>query len=413
MSAHQSGTARVNRGNRFLALLAAILFWAHAPGYAQPTEVQQGGTMLRGVVGRAVMLDDDLQAELGMKCRSHDGSDVTVERVLPESQAYHVGVREGDRLLDARVDANLVELKIERAGRVFSCQIGRVTQMPPVAPSLTGMIPRLDAAAVKPFDLQASQFNNLLQQRADVPLTAVVTVQQLKLLASYNIELIVDRSNSMRRPDCPGGLSRWQWCGEQSSDLARALMPYVPDGLTITTFASDHEVFPHSSPQKIVSIFDQPNFQLGTRLCEALTDRLTDYFAHRHPGGKPLLIAVITDGMPTPFPEPLLVRDELVKVTKWMNDPREVTVAFLQIGGRDFRGQAYLQDLDANLVGYGAKYDIVHTKMFESLQRTGLGQALVDTVQESLSFSKPKLDPVQLPAMRGNRNMRRMGGLFP
>jgi hypothetical protein len=228
------------------------------------------------------------------------------------------------------------------------------------------------------------------------------------LLASYNIELIVDRSNSMKKRDCPGDLSRWDWCGQQAADLARALTPYVPDGLTITTFAFDHQVYPLSDTHKIVSIFNRYDFQLGTRLAEALDDRLNDYFVHRNRGSKPLLVAVITDGVPTPTPEPLMVRNTLINASKAMHDPRELTVAFLQIGGRDFRGQSFLADLDSNLVRDGAKYDIVHAKMFNQIQGTGLAQALVDTVQESISLTKPKLDPTEYSGPSGPRHMRRM-----
>jgi len=234
----------------------------------------------------------------------------------------------------------------------------------------------------------------------NIPEISVIPREQLQMLARYNIELVVDQSLSMRQRDCPGDLSRWEWCGTQAADLARALAPYAREGITITTFAHDHQVYPHSSPQRIVDIFANPHFQLGTYLMEALTDRFNNYFATRGPGTKPLLIAVITDGVPAPIPEPELVKMQLVNATKLMNDPREITVAFLQVGGRDRFGRAYLADLDSNLVSAGAKYDFVHTKTFENLQQVGIGQALADSISESLSFSKPVQQPVPMPPRR-------------
>jgi hypothetical protein len=115
--------------------------------------------------------------------------------------------------------------------------------------------------------------------------------------------------------------------------------------------------------------------------------------------------------VPHPEPEPALVKIQLVNATKLMNDPREITVAFLQVGGRDPFGLAYLTDLDSNLVSAGAKYDFVHTKNFEKLQQIGIGQALADSIRESLSYKKPVLEPVAMPAPKqpglGRRRQQR------
>lgn len=250
---------------------------------------------------------------------------------------------------------------------------------------------------------QIAPLTGMVSQQWNAPLVGGISQQQIKLLASYNIELIIDRSDSMQRVDCPGGLSRWDWAGRQAAALAGALSPYVPQGLTITTFAHGYDVYKHSNPQAVVSIFNQPNFELGTRLGEPLEERLDDYFQHHRPGDKPLLIVVITDGVPIPKRyEPELVRTELVNATKEMTDPFELTVTFLQVGGNDLYGKAYLTDLDLNLLRYGARYDIVHTKLFNTLQQIGLAQALVLAVQESRSQTKPRLDPIPFPPTNGN-----------
>lgn len=291
------------------------------------------------------------------------------------------------------------------------------------------MQPKTDAlpTPAPTFPLKAEK--NTHMQEMEPPMLSVVpktiipvmtvTPQQLRLLARYDIELVVDRSMSMRQRDCPGGLSRWEWCGTQATSLARALAPYATGGITITTFAHDHEVYARSSPDKIVEIFSTPNFQLGTYLMEALHDRFNNYFSTRRPDSKPLLLAVITDGVPHPAAEPVLVKDELVQATRYMRDPREITVAFLQIGGRDDFGRRYLADLDSRLVSYGARYDIVHTKNFDQLQQIGLGQALVDSVNESLTFTKPPQQPLpepqnlkqQMKIQRIERQMRGGNGL--
>jgi len=204
----------------------------------------------------------------------------------------------------------------------------------------------------------------------------------LQVLSNYDLELIVDASLSMRKHDCPNDMSRWDWCGMQTTELARKLAPFTPRGLTLTSFASEFHVYPNSSPANIADLFNNPAFMWGTHLAEPLDNRLNDFFARRKPGSKPMLIAVITDGVPAPHYEPQMVVDILVAATKQMRDPRELTVVFLQIGPSELKGKQFLDQLDTGLVAYGAKYDIVRTYDFDQVQKLGLAQALVQSIQE-------------------------------
>ena len=207
-------------------------------------------------------------------------------------------------------------------------------------------------------------------------------VQSLRLLANYDIELIVDESMSMRRMDCPGGMSRWNWCGMQAGQLAKQLAPFVRNGFTLTTFAGDYNVYNNSTPEHVMQLFQSPMFGLGTRMSLPLVDRLNSFFSRRAASGKPLLIAVITDGCPTPRREPLMVADALINATRKMRDSREVTVVFFQIGEADFKGQRFLNYLDNGLLADGARFDIVRNVPMERLTQIGLAQSLADSIKE-------------------------------
>jgi hypothetical protein len=203
------------------------------------------------------------------------------------------------------------------------------------------------------------------------------------LLANYDLELIVDQSMSMLTMDCPNFMSRWQWCGAQAHDLADQLTPFAPNGLTITAFAKHYYVHQNATSQNIADLFDNPAFGRGTRLAEPLQDRLNAYFARRKPGSKPLLIAVITDGVPVPQEtEPAMVANTLIDATKRIKDPHEVTVVFFQIGGGDRKGRFFLHDIDTNLVNYGARYDIVQVVSFDHLEEVGLARALLESIRD-------------------------------
>lgn len=199
-------------------------------------------------------------------------------------------------------------------------------------------------------------------------------------LADYSVEIIIDASRSMMTHDVPGMVSRWEWCGKQAQELATLIEPFLPRGLNLTTFHSDYKVYENASPQKIDELFKHTHLQYGTMLAEPLRDRLQKYFATRGARSKPLLICVISDGMPLPPPEPTMVANLLVDASKKMRNPNEITLVFFQIGGRDSKGRKYLSDLDTQLTKFGARYDLVRIVPFEELTRIGLAQALCDAI---------------------------------
>jgi hypothetical protein len=259
---------------------------------------------------------------------------------------------------------------------------------------------KMDETKIKPFTLNAAknisgdEDDALTMERnakldadmktakANADRFALDASKNYKLLANYKLEILVDRSLSMRKPDCPGGLSRWEWCGSQAADLAKALSTFVPCGFTIVPFAGEYDVFEHASATNIEYLFNNIGLQRGTRLYEPLAERLDTFFTHYKPGAKPLLLVVITDGIPQPKWEPQLVKDELIQASKKMTSPGEVTIVFCQIGCRDQKGQDYLFDLDENLTANGAKYHYIHTVGFDALQERGLGSTLITCLQQ-------------------------------
>jgi hypothetical protein len=271
-------------------------------------------------------------------------------------------------------------------------------KQPPTPFNLSIENAKLDDTPVRPFTLNAEKNvtgDDRLQMEQNAKLDsemktakancdrfALEASKNLKLLANYNLEILVDRSMSMRKLDCPGGLSRWEWCGSQAADLAKSVGSFMPKGFTIVPFAGEYDVFEHASANNIEYLFNNIGLQHGTRLYEPLAERLDTFFAHYKPNAKPLLLVVITDGIPFPKFEPQLVKDELIKTSNKMTSQGEVTVVFCQIGGCDQKGQDYLTDLDENLTSYGAKYHFIHTVPFDVLQSKGLGATLVSCVQQ-------------------------------
>ena len=349
---------------------------------------------LQGQAAAFGVLSEDLQSKMGFRCATNQSEDVVISDITPGTAAAASSLKNGDHIVDAQLDGTALDITIERDGKLFKARLRAIRR----EAVLVALKPMIDNTVRKPFTLGAAQNvmkdNQLVPEIASLakqaPKTAQIDAKQFllqadknaKLISSYNLELLVDRSNSMHKPDCPGGLSRWEWCGQQAGQVAKSLAPFTPNGLTIVPFAGDYNVFEHATPQHIDRMFTNINLQSGTRLFEPLTERLDTYFAYRKPNSKPLLIVIVTDGIPSPRFEPALVKQTLIEASQKMKYENEVVVIFCQIGGEDRFGQRYLTDLDQNLMNYGAKYHFVHSVSFDVLQETGLGPAIVSQIKQ-------------------------------
>ncbi|MBX9940416.1 MAG: hypothetical protein K2Y32_14250 [Candidatus Obscuribacterales bacterium] len=208
-------------------------------------------------------------------------------------------------------------------------------------------------------------------------------VDDLAKLKHYKLEVIIDKSMSMRHQDCPGNQSRWQWCLKQAENLGDEIARLRPGGITISTFAGQFEVHRDVTGKDIAAIFADTKLSLGTRLSLPLRNRIEEYLAKARTSPKPqepLLLAVITDGAPAPKIEPYLVSDLLIKTSKRLKNGGEIKLVFLQVGANSNKGRKFLNFLDNKLVDNGANFDLVSTVSFEELMQTGLAAALSNSL---------------------------------
>ncbi len=283
----------------------------------------------------------------------------------------------------AAAQASSAQEPMPAPGRMLFGRVGASPSSASEQPDLSLRIPRLDnsAPAKAPFQLNAERLSSFVGRNQE-PMTVMPVSETARFLSRYDVELIVDASMSMRRPDCPGSMSRWMWCGTQSLNLAQQLSPFANHGITLTSFNRNFYVYEHQNPQQLTTLFMRTQLAPNTRLAEPLADRLNDYLIHSHrPGSRPRLIAVITDGVPHPPEQMQMVENVLIHASNMIQDPRQLSVVFFQIGSRDFFGQQFLSEIDNNLVARGAHFDIVQTVSFEHLRQVGLAQGLADAIR--------------------------------
>lgn len=256
------------------------------------------------------------------------------------------------------------------------------------------------------FGSQSPQFGGNINRPVLKPganstsLNGGLTEVQLQRLAAHDLVLIIDQSASMNSQDCPvaglgrvggtimgmllgsaGMVSRWQWCRDQTLNLAEQTRFVSAKGLSVILFSTSYEVHPKVSVDEIPAIFRQVAPHGTTNLTEPLRITINDFFARQTASRgnvKPLAIAIITDGLPSNEQNVVQV---LVETTKQMRNPRDIKVTFFLIGNSAMSGQAFVNRLERNLPNYGGKFNIVRSVTFWNLMKVGLSKALADALE--------------------------------
>lgn len=210
-------------------------------------------------------------------------------------------------------------------------------------------------------------------------ISKVLNKQELALLSNYEIVIVIDKSGSMNETDCPGGLSRWDWCREQLLSFTSQTSSVFRNGITVALFSSGFQVFRNVGFSVVPDIFSKNMPSGGTYMAKPLSQILDEYFGRRDSSPsstRKLLIQVISDGEPSDKGDLIAA---ISRASRRMNRPDEVRINFLQIGNeRD--GMEALNKLDTRLVGdEGAQFDIVSVEPFSAVIQEGLPKALVDT----------------------------------
>lgn len=191
-----------------------------------------------------------------------------------------------------------------------------------------------------------------------------VAVEQLK---NYDIIVAIDRSGSMGSK-LANGNTRWKGAEEATASLVRKAAKFDTDGVTVCIFGGNAVINYNNvtdADAVVTKIFTENEPELGTPTGKMLSDHLDRYFAAKTAGSnpKPILIAVITDGQPDNKSE---VAKVIKDATHKMESDGEVGISFIQIGD-DGDATTFLNKLDDDLKGEGAKFDIVDTKKLDEV----------------------------------------------
>ncbi len=320
--------------------------------------------VLNGKVS-SVSLLDELNSALGFTVAHPNLKSISgkISSVQLGTQAFYHGLAVGDLVSDEQTDGTQLIVTIERDGKQYQLRLNNnyLKRKPggPVAPQLLGNT--TIAPAKQSWELNANAVEKLSPQEKN------------RILSQRQIVILIDKSGSMDDRDCPGGLSRWQWCERQIDTLSNQLAN-VLKGFTLVVFDEKYQVYKNVGLADVQRVFTSNQPIGGTNTAEALDSQLKDYFEHSR--SKPLSIAVLTDGLPN---DPDSLKKVIIDASKRVKYPGEVLITFLEAGPTR-EGTWLLQELDNELVTQGASQDIVDMKGFWQLNRIGLRDAMVEAI---------------------------------
>jgi uncharacterized protein with von Willebrand factor type A (vWA) domain len=200
-------------------------------------------------------------------------------------------------------------------------------------------------------------------------------------LKDRDYTLILDKSGSMSTIDQSGGRSRWANAEESTLALARKCEQFDPEGITVYLFSSRFKRYDDVTSSKVEQIFMENDPVGTTNLAAVLMDATHHYFQRKaagkaKPNGETIL--VVTDGEPD---DRRAVMEVIINATRQMERDEELAICFIQVGS-DPGASKFLQALDDQLEGVGAKFDICDTVTMDDMADMSLAEVLLNAIAD-------------------------------
>lgn len=194
---------------------------------------------------------------------------------------------------------------------------------------------------------------------------------------------ILDRSGSMSKFE--GNSTRWDVAKESLFAVANKTFKFDPDGLDVYLFSTGYRYYENVTPDMVENIFEE-NDPMGTTDLFSVLKAATDNFLNEKRSGAMKgsgeTIFVLTDGEPD---DRRSVMTLIVEVTREMEklgcSDEELAIQFFQVGS-DSTATSFLKALDDQLVGAGAKFDIVNTMTHEQMANMTVAEILEQAIND-------------------------------
>lgn len=207
------------------------------------------------------------------------------------------------------------------------------------------------------------------------------------LLQHRDYTLIIAKTSREDTDKPPKFAERWIAAHDAVLALAQKCEEHDPDGITLyVSCQSSQETCNFEKYERVTS--DQlpqllqdhyPPHQINLR--QVLQSALADYFARKTAGTTKAngeIIVVVLDGEPA---DRMAVAKDIKQATHQMDVNEELGIGFVQIG-EDLLAQGFLTALDDHLEQVGAKFDIVNTRLLDTIELHSLTEFLLSTLYD-------------------------------
>lgn len=289
------------------------------------------------------------------------------------SPASYAGLSVDDQVTAGTISGETMKLSIERNGKTY--QVNLKVEPENISPSMLAT--------------NRSKGPNRLAVGIDKHALEITRVPDWRLLRQYKIAILLDHSGSMGESVLEGdealnsgsavddkSTSRWRWCAGQIEEFAAEAQRMSADNLTFCIFNHEFTVNKSCDLKKMQSLLETVVPDGGTDIAGPINSIADAYLAGRRE--KPLLIGVVTDCETS---SGAAVEKVIRHITRHIRDSRQVKIVIFQVGNTG-DGADFAQRLDNDMVGNGARFDIVKSFYFDDLRLAGLRRGLVKAISE-------------------------------
>ncbi len=217
------------------------------------------------------------------------------------------------------------------------------------------------------------------------PTTSPLQGDSLALLRDRDYTVILARTYPPY--PAPPPKDYWQTAYQSVLTLVRHCEALDPDGITLYVSRRGDEGdcsfqrYDHVHSDRLYALIEENYPPSEMRLAMVIPEVLEHYFQRKALGQTKAngeIVLVILDGEPS---DRLAISRAIIQATHRLDRDEELGLGFLQIG-QDPIAQGFLQALDDHLKENGAKFDIVHTQVLDTLAPECLLQFLVEILSD-------------------------------
>ncbi len=208
------------------------------------------------------------------------------------------------------------------------------------------------------------------------------------LLENRDYTVIIAKTAASVVPSVPGFATSWVAAHDAVLALVSKCEALDPDGITL--YISSHQEpsgsfkqYRQVTPDQLESVFEANYPPESLNLLDGLQAALDSYFTRKaagqtKPNGE--IIIVLIDGEPR---DRMAIVRAIVAATQKIERSQELGIGFAQVGD-DLIARGFLTSLDEDLrAKAGAKFDIVKTRILETIEPPCLTQFLLDILSVS------------------------------